>query len=75
MERSEAEELLEVLRRKKNIILQGPPGTGKTFIAKRLAYAAMGDKDKASTGDGSVPSVLQLRGFHPGVPAGYRRAI
>ena len=46
MERSEAEELLEVLRRKKNIILQGPPGTGKTFIAKRLAYAAMGHKDK-----------------------------
>ena len=30
---------------KKNVILQGPPGTGKTFIAKRLAYLKMGNKD------------------------------
>ena len=46
MDRAEAAELLEVLNRKKNIILQGPPGTGKTFIARRLAYASMGEKDK-----------------------------
>lgn len=36
--------LLLLIRRKKNIILQGPPGVGKTFMAKRLAYAFMGEK-------------------------------
>ena len=36
--------MLKLLRRKQNLILQGPPGTGKTFIAKRLAYALMGER-------------------------------
>ncbi|MEB2848081.1 AAA family ATPase [Endobacterium cereale] len=36
---------VELLRRKKNIILQGPPGTGKTWLAKRLGYALIGAKD------------------------------
>lgn len=45
LERSEVERLLERLRTRKNLILQGPPGTGKTWIAKRLAYALMGEKD------------------------------
>ncbi len=43
--RTEIERLLERLRTKKNLILQGPPGTGKTWIAKRLAFALMGEKD------------------------------
>lgn len=43
--RSEIERLLDRLRTKKNLILQGPPGTGKTWIAKRLAFALMGEKD------------------------------
>ena len=30
--------LVELLKRKKNLILQGPPGTGKTFVARRLAW-------------------------------------
>ena len=37
--------LNSLVRNKKNIILQGAPGVGKTFIAKRLAYAMMGEKD------------------------------
>jgi len=39
--------ILSLLRRKKNIILQGPPGVGKTFIARRLAYVLMGQKDES----------------------------
>jgi MoxR-like ATPase len=41
-------QILEQLRRKKNIILQGAPGVGKTFIAKRLAWLHMGAKDEAA---------------------------
>ena len=41
---------------KKNLILQGPPGTGKTWLAKRLAYALIGQRD-----DNKVRSVQ----FHP----------
>ena len=29
-----------------SLIIQGPPGTGKTWLAKRLAYALIGKKDK-----------------------------
>lgn len=41
------ENLVAVLRNKKNIILQGAPGVGKTFAAKRLAYSMMGEKDES----------------------------
>lgn len=44
LEAAAIEKILAQLRRKKNIILQGPPGTGKTWLAKRLAYALMGQK-------------------------------
>ena len=43
----DVEAILNGLRTKKNVILQGPPGTGKTFIAKRLAYQMMGERDLA----------------------------
>ena len=39
------DDILERLEIDKNIILQGPPGVGKTYVAKRLAYVAMGVKD------------------------------
>ena len=41
---------MSTLERKKNIILQGPPGTGKSFIAKRLAYCALGVTDESKVG-------------------------
>jgi len=54
--RPKLERILERLRTKKNLILQGPPGTGKTWLAKRLAFALMGQRD-----DSKVRAVQ----FHP----------
>jgi 5-methylcytosine-specific restriction enzyme B len=51
---------LNRLKEKKNIILQGPPGTGKTWIAKRLAYALMGTKDRKIT-----RARMRVVQFHP----------
>ncbi len=41
----EIEQWLERLQSKKAMILQGPPGVGKTFVARKLAYALMEEKD------------------------------
>ncbi|WP_436862899.1 AAA family ATPase [Staphylococcus caeli] len=46
MEEENYIKLVNLVRKKKNIILQGAPGVGKTFVAKRLAYSMMGVKDK-----------------------------
>ena len=46
IEREKLESTLIRLREKKNLILQGPPGTGKTWLAKRLAYALIGKRDR-----------------------------
>jgi 5-methylcytosine-specific restriction protein B len=56
LDQAEIDLLLDRLRTKKNLILQGPPGTGKTWLAKRLAFALMGQKD-----DSKVRAVQ----FHP----------
>lgn len=45
MDSESYDELAELLKMKKNIILQGAPGVGKTFCAERLAYSIMGKKD------------------------------
>lgn len=45
MDKSKYEKLKNLLLNKKNIILQGAPGVGKTFVAKRLAYSILGEKD------------------------------
>ena len=50
------EEYLEALKDKKNLILQGPPGTGKTWLAKRLGYALIGEKNR---------NYLRAIQFHP----------
>jgi len=48
-------EMLAQLQLKQNIVLQGPPGVGKTYVAKRLAFALMGEKD---------PTRLDMVQFH-----------
>jgi 5-methylcytosine-specific restriction protein B len=39
---------VDLLKRKKNIILQGPPGVGKTFIARKLAFEVMKEINDAN---------------------------
>lgn len=56
LDRTEIDRLLDRLRAKKNVILQGPPGTGKTWLAKKLAFALMGQKDE---------SKIRAVQFHP----------
>ncbi len=45
LEKSKLENTLNRLKNKQNLILQGPPGTGKTWLAKRLAYALIGERN------------------------------
>jgi 5-methylcytosine-specific restriction protein B len=47
MSKNDLQNLENLLRKKKNIILQGAPGVGKTFCARRLAYELMGEKDES----------------------------
>lgn len=47
IEEPELNAIISNLEYKKNIILQGPPGTGKTFMATRIAYTVMEERDKS----------------------------
>lgn len=56
LEQEKLQTILGRIKTKKNLILQGPPGTGKTWLARRLAFALMGQRD-----DSRVRAVQ----FHP----------
>ena len=45
LDESSLSAILDRLKLKKNLILQGPPGTGKTWLAKKLAFALLRQKD------------------------------
>lgn len=46
--RGDFDRILESIRSRKNLVLQGPPGTGKTFVARRIAWQLIGQKDNSS---------------------------
>lgn len=50
------QELVDLLNRRRQIVIYGPPGTGKTFVAKKLAERLAGAQD---------PSRVRLVQFHP----------
>ena len=56
LDRARLEAILDRWRVKKNLILQGPPGTGKTWLAKKLAFALIGDRS---------PTRVRPLQFHP----------
>ena len=56
IERARLLDIVEHWHSKKNLILQGPPGTGKTWLARKLAYALIGQRDE---------SQVQAVQFHP----------
>src|SRR5690606_37886291 len=53
--REEFERTLALLRHKQNLILEGAPGVGKTFVAQRLAYTLLGERD---------PERMEMVQFH-----------
>ena len=49
------ERMHRALQSRKNLVLQGPPGTGKTFMARRLAWCLIDEKN---------PDVVAMVQFH-----------
>lgn len=50
------QELVDLLNRRRQLVVYGPPGTGKTYVTKRLAEKLAGAED---------PSRVRLLQFHP----------
>jgi len=67
---------VDLLKRKKNVVLQGAPGTGKTFVAKRLAYLLMGRKDNSRVQMVQFHQSMTyedfVQGFKPSGDGGFR---
>jgi len=78
MEREAIVSAVDLVLRKKNVILQGPPGTGKTWLAKRLGYAVLGGRDhERLTAVQFQPSLSYedfVRGWRPDGNGGLRLA-
>lgn len=75
IDEDEYEKLTGLLKSKKNIILQGAPGVGKTFIAKRLAYSIMGNKNADRVGMVQFHQSYSyedfIMGFRPNASGGF----
>ncbi len=56
LEPDEYDELKDLILTRKNVVLQGPPGVGKTYIAKKMAFSILGQKDSEK--------ILNIQ-FHP----------
>jgi len=50
------QEMVDLLNRRRQLVVYGPPGTGKTYVAKKLAERLAGSQD---------PSRVRLVQFHP----------
>ena len=48
IDKKEISNMIETIKQKHNLILQGPPGTGKTWLAKKLAFAVIGQKNESN---------------------------
>jgi MoxR-like ATPase len=67
------EKKIEILGKKKQIILQGPPGTGKTYTAKDIAYKMIFNQDISTEVEKRKEQIKQLESseqfklvqFHP----------
>lgn len=68
---------LRLLKYKKNLVLQGPPGTGKTFLAKRLAYLLLGEKDEERVEQVQFHQSYSyedfVQGYRPNTDGGFER--
>jgi hypothetical protein len=40
------DELIALIRERKQVVFEGPPGSGKTFVAERIAHWLAGDPDR-----------------------------
>ena len=54
MDRTDLQEIVDLLQQRQQVVLYGPPGTGKTYLAKEIAKHLVAD-----------PSSVRLVQFHP----------